>query len=115
MAFVVVAVLIMIVFGAVLEGAPALIIFGPLLAPIAMQAGRAPAALRHGDGHRDGARPVRAAGRAGALRDVRDHGHSVAERVAADVKVPARAVVGLIVLVFVPALSLWLPAHLGLL
>jgi tripartite ATP-independent transporter DctM subunit len=38
-AFLLVSVLIMIVFGAVLEGAPALIIFGPLLVPIATQVG----------------------------------------------------------------------------
>jgi tripartite ATP-independent transporter DctM subunit len=38
-AFLAVSVVIMIVFGAVLEGAPALIIFGPLLVPIATQAG----------------------------------------------------------------------------
>jgi tripartite ATP-independent transporter DctM subunit len=37
--FVVVSVLLMILFGAVLEGAPALIIFGPLLAPIALKLG----------------------------------------------------------------------------
>lgn len=39
LAFMLVSVLIMVVFGAVLEGAPALIIFGPLLAPIAVQVG----------------------------------------------------------------------------
>ena len=38
-AFLAVSVVIMIVFGAVLEGAPALIIFGPLLVPIAVQVG----------------------------------------------------------------------------
>jgi tripartite ATP-independent transporter DctM subunit len=38
-AFLGASVLIMIVFGAVLEGAPALIIFGPLLVPIAVQVG----------------------------------------------------------------------------
>ncbi len=37
--FLILSVLIMIVFGAVLEGAPALIIFGPLLTPIAIQLG----------------------------------------------------------------------------
>ncbi len=37
--FVVVSALLMIAFGAVLEGAPALIIFGPLLTPIAQQLG----------------------------------------------------------------------------
>lgn len=38
-AFLGASVLIMVVFGAVLEGAPALIIFGPLLVPIAVQVG----------------------------------------------------------------------------
>jgi tripartite ATP-independent transporter DctM subunit len=37
--FLILSVLIMIVFGAVLEGAPALIIFGPLLTPIAVSLG----------------------------------------------------------------------------
>ena len=37
--FLLLSVLMMIVFGAVLEGAPALIIFGPLLTPIASQLG----------------------------------------------------------------------------
>ncbi|MGE8369123.1 MAG: TRAP transporter large permease subunit [Cupriavidus sp.] len=38
-AFLLVSVLLTIVFGTILEGAPALILFGPLLAPIAGQAG----------------------------------------------------------------------------
>ena len=38
----VISVLALIVFGAVLEGAPALIIFGPLLTPIAVQLGYHP-------------------------------------------------------------------------
>ena len=38
-AFLLVAVVMMVVFGAILEGAPALIIFGPLLTPIAQQLG----------------------------------------------------------------------------
>jgi len=40
--FMVISVLALIVFGAVLEGAPALIIFGPLLTPIAVQLGYHP-------------------------------------------------------------------------
>ncbi len=40
--FLVIAVFVMIAFGAVLEGAPALIIFGPLLTPIATQLGLSP-------------------------------------------------------------------------
>jgi TRAP-type C4-dicarboxylate transport system permease large subunit len=40
--FMVIAVAALIVFGAVLEGAPALIIFGPLLTPIAVQLGYHP-------------------------------------------------------------------------
>jgi len=39
LAFLGASVVIMVVFGAVLEGAPALIIFGPLLVPIAVQVG----------------------------------------------------------------------------
>lgn len=38
-AFLLIAVALMVVFGAVLEGAPALVIFGPLLTPIAVQLG----------------------------------------------------------------------------
>jgi TRAP-type C4-dicarboxylate transport system permease large subunit len=40
--FMLIAVLALIVFGAVLEGAPALIIFGPLLTPIAIKLGYHP-------------------------------------------------------------------------
>jgi len=40
--FMVISVSALIVFGAVLEGAPALIIFGPLLTPIAVQLGYHP-------------------------------------------------------------------------
>jgi tripartite ATP-independent transporter DctM subunit len=39
LAFLIASVIIMVIFGAVLEGAPALIIFGPLLVPIAVQVG----------------------------------------------------------------------------
>lgn len=38
-AFILVSALLMVIFGAILEGAPALIIFGPLLTPIAQQVG----------------------------------------------------------------------------
>ena len=37
--FLVISVIVMIIFGAILEGAPALVIFGPLLTPIAEQLG----------------------------------------------------------------------------
>ncbi len=37
--FIVASVVLMVIFGAILEGAPALIIFGPLLTPIAQQVG----------------------------------------------------------------------------
>ena len=71
--FVVVSALLMIVFGAVLEGAPALIIFGPAADPDRPTARRPSAALRHRDGDRHGARPVLAADRAGPVRHLR-HG-----------------------------------------
>ncbi len=73
--FVLLSVLIMIVFGAVLEGAPALIIFGPAAHAHCLAAGRQSAALRHGDGDCHGLGAVRAADRAGPLRHLRHHRH----------------------------------------
>ncbi len=75
--FVLLSVLIMIVFGAILEGAPALIIFGPLLTPIAHAAGRA-IPLHFGTVmvDRHGLRPVRAAGGPGPVRHLRHHRHA---------------------------------------
>ncbi|VTN14282.1 Neu5Ac permease [Raoultella terrigena] len=45
--FLLLTIVILIIFGAVLEGAPALIIFAPILVPIAVQLGFNPAAFRH--------------------------------------------------------------------
>ena len=63
---------ILIVMGSVLEGAAALIIFGPLLLPVAVKLGIDAAAFRRGAGDRDGHRPVRAAARARPLRRLPD-------------------------------------------
>ena len=114
MAFVVVAVLIMIVFGAVLEGAPALIIFGPLLVPIAIKLGVHPLHF--------GTVMVIAMG-LGLFSPPVGLGLFATCAITGtrlqDVWRPMRKYllvlfIGLIVLVFVPALSLWLPARLGL-
>jgi TRAP-type C4-dicarboxylate transport system permease large subunit len=43
--FLILTIVILIIFGAVLEGAPALIIFAPILVPIAIQLGFNPCTL----------------------------------------------------------------------
>jgi TRAP-type C4-dicarboxylate transport system permease large subunit len=63
---------ILIVMGSVLEGAAALIIFGPLLMPVAAQARHRSAALRRGAGDRHGHRPVRPAARPRPIRRLPD-------------------------------------------
>ncbi len=93
-AFMIVAALLMIAFGAVLEGAPALIIFGPLLDSDRSAARRASPALRHRHGDRHGTGAVLSAGRAGAVRHLRDHRHPLAGRRPADGEVSPGAVPG---------------------
>ncbi len=113
-AFVVVSVLLMIVFGAVLEGAPALIIFGPLLAPIALRLGVHPLHF--------GTVMVIAMG-LGLFSPPIGLGLfatcAITETRLEDVWRPmlkylALLFIVLLLLVFVPTFSLWLPARLGL-
>jgi len=112
--FVALSALLMVGFGAVLEGAPALIIFGPLLTPIAQQLGVNPLHF--------GTVMVIAMGlglfsppiglglfATCAITDTRMR--DVARPM---LKYLAVLLAGLMVLVFVPKLSLWLPARLGL-
>jgi len=112
--FVVVSVLLMIVFGAVLEGAPALIIFGPLLVPIALRLGVHPLHF--------GTVMVIAMG-LGLFSPPIGLGLfatcAITETRLENVWRPMLKYLGilfvvLILLVFVPAFSLWLPARLGL-
>lgn len=112
--FLLLSVLIMIVFGAVLEGAPALIIFGPLLAPIAQQLGISP--LHFGTvmviamGFGLFAPPVGL----GLFATCAITGTQVKDVVRPMAKYLAVLFVALIVLVLVPSFSLWLPTRLGL-
>jgi tripartite ATP-independent transporter DctM subunit len=112
--FVVVSVLLMILFGAVLEGAPALIIFGPLLAPIAMRLGVHPLHF--------GTVVVIAMGLGlfsppiglGLFATCAITGTKLENVWRPMLKYLLVLFIVLIVLVFVPSFSLWLPARLGL-
>jgi len=114
MMFVLLSVLIMIIFGAVLEGAPALIIFGPLLTPIAAQLGINP--LHFGTvmviamGLGLFAPPIGL----GLFATCAITGTEVKDVARPMMKYLAVLFVTLILLVLVPEFSLWLPRHLGL-
>jgi tripartite ATP-independent transporter DctM subunit len=111
--FLVVAVLLMIVFGAVLEGAPALIIFGPLLTPVAAQLGVNPLHF--------GTVMVIAMGLGlfspplglGLFATCGITGTQMTNVVRPMMKYLAVLFIGLMLLVFVPQFSLWLPRHFG--
>lgn len=113
-AFVVVSALLMIVFGAILEGAPALIIFGPLLAPIAQQLGVHPLHF--------GTVMVIAMGLGlfsppiglGLFATCAITGTQMKDVAGPMLKYLAVLFAGLMLLVFVPAFSLWLPFHMGM-
>jgi len=112
--FILLSVLLMIVFGAVLEGAPALIIFGPLLTPIAQQLGVNP--LHFGTvmviamGLGLFAPPIGL----GLFATCAITGTQVKDVARPMMKYLAVLLVTLIVLVLVPSFSMWLPNRLGL-
>ena len=111
--FLVVSVLLMIVFGAILEGAPALIIFGPLLTPIAAELGVHPLHF--------GTVMVIAMGLGlfsppiglGLFATCAITGTNVRSVARPMMKYLAVLFAGLLLIVFVPAFSLWLPGRLG--
>jgi tripartite ATP-independent transporter DctM subunit len=111
--FVLASTLLMIAFGAILEGAPALIIFGPLLTPIALQFGVSP--LHFGTvmvvamGFGLFSPPVGL----GLFATCSITGTELKDVVRPMAKYLAVLFVALLVLVFVPAFSLWLPAKFG--
>ncbi len=111
--FVLASTMLMIAFGAILEGAPALIIFGPLLTPIALQLGVSP--LHFGTvmvvamGFGLFSPPVGL----GLFATCSITGTEVKDVVRPMAKYLAVLFVALLVLVFVPAFSLWLPARFG--
>ncbi|MDB5861660.1 MAG: putative tripartite ATP-independent periplasmic transporter, DctM subunit, partial [Ramlibacter sp.] len=112
--FILLSVLMMIVFGAILEGAPALIIFGPLLTPIAQQLGINP--LHFGTvmviamGLGLFAPPIGL----GLFATCALTGTTVKDVARPMLKYLAVLLATLIVLVLVPQFSLWLPTRMGL-
>jgi tripartite ATP-independent transporter DctM subunit len=112
--FLLLSVLVMVIFGAVLEGAPALIIFGPLLTPIAQQLGVNP--LHFGTvmviamGLGLFAPPIGL----GLFATCAITGTRVRDVAGPMTKYLAVLVATLILLVLVPSFSLWLPTHFGL-
>jgi tripartite ATP-independent transporter DctM subunit len=112
--FVAVSALLMIGFGAILEGAPALIILGPLFTPIAQQLGVHPLhfgtvmVIAMGLGLFS---PPLGLGLFATCAITQTRMEAVAMRM---LKYLAVLFIGLMVLVYVPAFSLWLPARFGL-
>ncbi|AJG19529.1 putative gluconate TRAP family transporter, DctM subunit [Cupriavidus basilensis] len=112
--FIMLSALLMMVFGAVLEGAPALIIFGPLLTPIAQQLGVNP--LHFGTvmviamGLGLFAPPVGL----GLFATCAITGTQVKDVARPMLKYLAVLLVALVLLILVPAFSLWLPNRLGM-
>ncbi len=111
--FVLASTMLMIAFGAILEGAPALIIFGPLLTPIAQQLGISP--LHFGTvmvvamGFGLFSPPVGL----GLFATCSITGTELKNVVRPMAKYLLVLFVALLVLVFVPAFSLWLPTRFG--
>ena len=111
--FVLASTLLMIGFGAILEGAPALIIFGPLLTPIALQLGVSPLHF--------GTIMVVAMGLGlfsppvglGLFATCSITGTQIHEVIRPMLKYLVVLFLALLALVFVPAFSLWLPARYG--
>ena len=111
--FLLLSIAILIVMGSVLEGAAALIIFGPLLLPVAVKLGIDAAAFRRGAGDRDGDRAVRAAARPWALRRLPDRRRADRTDRQADLGYLGLLLVCLLVIAFVPAISTALPHAFG--
>ena len=113
--FILISIALLVVFGAVLEGAPALIIFGPLLTPIATQLGMNPLhygivlVIAMGLGLFS---PPLGLGLYATCAVTGTRMAAVARPMAKYLLV---LLVSLLVIAFVPALSLWLPARLGFL
>lgn len=113
-AFVILATIVMIVFGMILEGAPAMILFGPLLTPIAVKLGVNP--LQFGTvmviamGLGLFAPPV-GLGLFATCAITGTEAKNVAKPMLKYLIVLA---LGLLALIFVPEFSLWLPRKLGI-
>jgi tripartite ATP-independent transporter DctM subunit len=113
-AFIILATIVMLVFGMILEGAPAMIRFGPLLTPIAVQLGVNP--LQFGTvmviamGLGLFAPPVGL----GLFATCAITGTEVKNVARPMLKYLIVLALGLLALIFVPEFSLWLPRKLGI-
>jgi tripartite ATP-independent transporter DctM subunit len=113
-AFIILATIVMMVFGMILEGAPAMILFGPLLTPIAVQLGVNP--LQFGTvmviamGLGLFAPPVGL----GLFATCAITGTEVKNVARPMLKYLIVLALGLLALIFVPEFSLWLPRKLGI-
>lgn len=111
--FVLLSIVMMAVFGAVLEGAPALIIFGPILVPIAQQLGLAPlhyaTVLIIAMGIGLFSPPIGL----GMCTTCVICGVPMAQVVRPMVKYIAVLIAALVLIAMVPALTLWLPQSAG--
>jgi tripartite ATP-independent transporter DctM subunit len=113
-AFVILAAIVMIVFGMILEGAPAMILFGPLLTPIAVKLGVNP--LQFGTvmviamGLGLFAPPVGL----GLFATCAITGTEAKNVATPMMKYLIVLALGLLALIFVPEFSLWLPRVLGI-
>jgi tripartite ATP-independent transporter DctM subunit len=112
--FVIISAVIMLAFGMILEGAPAMIVFGPLLTPIATQLGVNP--LQFGTvmiismGMGFFSPPLGL----GLFATCAITGTDVAHVTRPMLKYLAVLVLGILCLIFVPEFSLWLPHKLGM-
>ncbi len=112
--FLILASAIMIFFGSVLEGAPALIIFGPLLTPVAIHLGIDPLQF--------GIVTVVSMGAGLCAPPLGMALYTATTIMETEIKEVSRAMlkylcavaVGLLLLILVPGLSVWLPHHWGL-
>jgi len=113
-AFIIVSATIMLAFGMILEGAPAMIVFGPLLTPIATQLGVNP--LQFGTvmiismGMGFFAPPLGL----GLFATCAITGTDIAHVTRPMLKYLAVLLLGILCLIFVPEFSLWLPRRMGL-
>jgi len=112
--FLVASSIMMIIFGSILEGAPALIIFGPLLTPVAVDLGIDPlhfgiiTVIAMGIGLCSPPFGVALYTTCAVTQtDIKDVSRSM-------MKYLAVLLLGLLLLIFVPDFSLWLPRRWGL-
>lgn len=111
--FLVLSIVIVVIFGAVLEGAPALIIFAPILVPIAVQIGFNPlhyaTVLILAMGLGLFSPPVGL----GLYATCSICGVSMKEVIRPMFKYWVIVALGLLLVAFVPFLTVWLPTHMG--